>query len=126
MRGTLSVFTVLVLGVLGGVSGANATDMNAQYLQGRWALGITEQACTQPDVEYFVFRDNGTFETGRAVKAEAVGFWQLDGHVIHLHLVTSPGFFHDMNASLKEMTDQFSAPFKFQLTVSPKPLAVVG
>ncbi len=100
MRGTLSVCTVLVMVAMGLSSGANAADMVPAYLHEHWALGTSEQACDAPDVEYFIFRDNGTFETGRSGKAEAVGFWQIDGDVVHLHLVASPGSFADIHESL--------------------------
>ena len=88
-------------------SGANAADMTPEYLYGNWAVGTTEQKCGDPDAEYFVFNENGTFEAGRSKKAEAVGFWQIDGDIVNLVFIASGGFFQDIHAELKAYENTF-------------------
>ena len=79
MCGKFLASIFLVMALIGFSSGANAADMAPGYLHGNWAIGTTEQKCGDPGAEYFVFNKNGTFEAGRSKKAEAVGFWQIDG-----------------------------------------------
>ena len=90
-------------------SGANAADMTSEYLHGDWVIGTTEQKCGEADAEYFVFNQNGTFEAGRSNKAEAVGFWQIDGDRVYLVFIASGGFFQDIHADLKEHENTFDA-----------------
>ena len=59
------------------------------------------------DSEYFNFQNNGTFEAGRSGKAEAVGFWQINGDVLKLDFISSPGFFQDIHGDLKEWENLF-------------------
>ena len=88
-------------------AGANAADMNANYLAGNWVIGTTEQKCDASDAEYFLFHENGTFEAGRSSIAEAVGFWRIDGDIVYLDFVSSGGFFQDIHAELKAYADAF-------------------
>ena len=55
MRGKFLVFGYLVLALVGFSSRANAADMAPEYLHGSWVIGMTEQKCSDPDAEYFVF-----------------------------------------------------------------------
>ena len=82
MRGKLMAFNFLVMALICFSSGAYAADMVPGYLHGDWVIGKTEQKCGAADAEYFVFNKNGTFEAGRSNKAEAVGFWKIDGDVV--------------------------------------------
>ena len=107
MRGKFLVFGYLVLALVGFSSGANAADMVPEYLRGNWVIGTTEQKCGDPDAEYFVFNENGTFEAGRSKKAEAVGFWQIDGDIVYLVFIASGGFFQDIHAELKAYENRF-------------------
>ena len=107
MRGKFLAFSFLVLALVGFSSGANAADMAPEYLHGHWVIGKTEQKCGAADAEYFVFNENGTFEAGRSNKAEAVGFWQIDGDIVYLVLIASGGFFQDIHAELKEYDNRF-------------------
>jgi hypothetical protein len=77
---------------------ANAADLSADYLHGRWV--IDEQNCSSPDSEYIEFNKNGTFEGTRTGQAEIVGFWGLKEGVLGLHMVTSPAFFDDIHKDL--------------------------
>ena len=83
-------------------SGAHAADMATEYLQGNWVIGTTEQKCGDPESEYFTFRNNGSFEAGRSGRAEAVGFWQVDGETVYLVYISSGGFFQNIHTDLKE------------------------
>ena len=85
----LSVFLVL---------GANAADLSADYLYGRWV--IDEQNCSSPDSEFMEFNKNGTFEGTRTGQAEIVGFWGLKEGILDIHMVTSPAFFDDIHQDL--------------------------
>ena len=107
MRVNFLGFGFLVLALVGFSSGANAADMAPEYLHGNWVIGTTEQTCGAADTEYFVFNQNGTFEAGRSKKAEAVGFWQIDGDIVYLVLIASGGFFQDIHAELKEHENRF-------------------
>jgi hypothetical protein len=91
--------TILVVLSVFLVPWANAADLSAEYLHGRWV--IDDQNCSSPDSEYIEFRKNGTFEGTRTGKAEIVGFWGLKEGIIELHMVTSPGFFDDLHNEMK-------------------------
>ena len=77
---------------------ANAADLSADYLNGRWV--IDEQNCSSPDAEYIDFNKNGTFAGTRTGQTEIVGFWGLKEGIIELHMVTSPAFFDDIHKDL--------------------------
>ena len=77
---------------------ANAADLSADYLYGRWV--IDEQNCSSTDSEYIEFSKNGTFEGTRTGKAEIVGFWGLKEGILDLHMVTSPAYFDDLHKDL--------------------------
>ena len=77
---------------------ANAADLSAEYLHGRWV--IDDQNCSSSDSEYMEFNKNGTFEGTRTGQAEIVGFWGLKEGILDLHMVTSPGFFDDLHKEL--------------------------
>ena len=79
--------------------------MNAQYLIGRWVLNA--QDCSAPDAETIEFRKNGTFESTRAGKAEAVGFWGINADIVELHMVTSPAYFDNIEPTLGAFKDLY-------------------
>ena len=85
---------------------AEAGELSVNYLKGSWALDSKKQ-CNVTDKEYFIFRANGTFENGRAGKVEATGFWHIDDYIVQLHMVTSPGFYANVNEQMKEFQDLF-------------------
>ena len=90
--------TILVVLSVFLVPCANAADLSADYLYGRWV--IDEQNCSSPDSEYMEFNKNGTFEGMRTGQAEIVGFWRLKKGILDLHMVTSPAFFDDLHREL--------------------------
>jgi hypothetical protein len=102
------ILLALVLAILtvGAISPVCATDLTAEYLGGLWIIGGKGQ-CDNPDREYILLRENGTFENGRSGKAEAVGFWSLSEDFLHLHLVSSPAFFEDLHNALHEYDGEF-------------------
>jgi len=110
------LFGFLMMFLIGLSSAANAADMDINYLVGNWAIGTTEQKCADAESERFAFRRNGTFEASRANKAEAVGFWQIDGDMVYLDFISSGGFFQDIHAQLKALEDRFSY---FQVKLVP-------
>jgi hypothetical protein len=90
--------TILVVLSVFLVPWANAADLSADYLYGRWV--IDDQDCSSPDSEYMAFNQNGTFEGMRTGNAEIVGFWKLQEGILNLHMVTSPAFFDDLHHDL--------------------------
>jgi hypothetical protein len=90
--------TILVVLSVFLVPWANAADLSADYLDGRWV--IDDQNCSSPDSEYIEFNKNGTFAGTRTAKAEIVGFWGLKEGILDLHMVTSPAFFDDLHKDL--------------------------
>lgn len=98
--------TILVVLSLFMVPWANAGDLPEGYLYGRWV--VDEQNCSSPDSEYFVFRENGTFESTRAGKAEIVGFWGFNEGILELDMVTSPAFFDDIHRALAGFEGEFN------------------
>jgi hypothetical protein len=109
MRGKFLAFSFLVMVWICFSSGANAANMAPEYLHGNWIIGTNEQKCGAADAEYFVFNKNGTFEAGRSNKAEAVGFWQIDGDTVYLVFIASGGFFQDIHAELKAYENTFDS-----------------
>ena len=97
MRTFRYVTILVVLGVFL-VPWANAADLSADYLYGRWV--IDEQNCSSADSEYIKFNKNGTFEGTRTGQAEIVGFWGLKEGIVELHMVTSPAYFKDLHKDL--------------------------
>ena len=116
MRVKFIFFGFLMMFMIGLSSVANAADMDTDYLVGNWAIGTTEQKCADAESEGFVFHKNGTFEASRANKAEAVGFWQVDGDMVRLDFISSGGFFQDIHAQLKALENRFSF---FQVKLVP-------
>jgi hypothetical protein len=98
MMRTFNYATILVLLSVLLVPWANAADLSADYLYGRWV--IDEQNCSSPDSEYIEFSKNGTFEGTRTGNAEIVGFWGLKEGILDLHMVTSPAYFDDLHKDL--------------------------
>jgi len=98
--------TILVLLSVFWAPWANAGDLSADYLYGRWV--IDDQNCSSPDSEYMEFNKNGTFAGTRTGKAEIVGFWGLKGGIIDLHMVTSPAFFDDLHKDLGKFEGLYS------------------
>ena len=116
MRVKFLSFSFLMMFMIGLSSAANAADMDTDYMVGNWAIGTTEQKCADAESERFVFRKNGTFEAFRSNKAEAVGFWQIDGDLVRLDFISSGGFFQDIHAQLKALENRFSF---FQVKLVP-------
>ena len=107
MRGKLLTFSILLIVATCFSSMAIAAEISPDYLHGNWVIGTTEQKCGADDSEYFTFNKNTTFEAGRSGKAEAVGFWQIDGGIVYLVFIASGGFFQDIHAELKEYENRF-------------------
>ena len=98
MMRVIKYATILVVLSVFIVPWANAADLSADYLYGRWV--IEEQNCSSPDSEFMEFNKNGTFAGTRTGQAEIVGFWGLKEGILNLHMVTSPGFFDDLHQDL--------------------------
>ena len=84
---TFKYATIFVVLSVFWVPWANAADLSADYLHGRWV--IDDQNCSSPDSEYMEFNKNGTFEGMRTGNAEIVGFWGLS-EMAHMKAKTLP------------------------------------
>ena len=102
MRKKLLSLFFLTMALICYVSAVNAAGMDSKYLAGNWVIGTAEQKCGDAESEYFIFRENGTFEAGRSSKVEASGFWKIEGDILYLDFISSGGFFQDIHAELKE------------------------
>jgi len=98
MKRAFNYATILMVLSIFWVPWANAADLSADYLYGRWVIG--DQDCSSPDSEYMEFNKNGTFAGLRTGNAEIVGFWKLQEGILNLHMVTSPAFFDDLQKQL--------------------------
>ncbi len=58
-------------------------------------------SCGGENAEHLILRANSTFEYGRRGKAEAVGFWRLEGDVVTLQMLSQPSDFQDIQHELK-------------------------
>jgi len=116
MRRKLLCLILLVMVLIYYASAANADGMDSKYLVGNWVMGTAEQKCGDAESEYFLFRENGTFEAGRSAKAEAAGFWRIDGDVVYLDFISSGGFFQDIHDELKEFDGELDY---FQVKLIP-------
>ena len=96
---------VVLLGLLMALW-AQAADLNAQYLIGRWVLNA--QDCSASDAETIEFRKNGTFEYDRSGQVEIVGFWRIDKGLVELNMVTSPAYFSDIDSRLEAFNDMYN------------------
>lgn len=59
------------------------------YLVGRWSLE-GKGSCGAQNAENVEFMANEVFHLDRGKRVDAVGFWQVKGNRVELHLVTSP------------------------------------
>jgi hypothetical protein len=107
MQQKLVYITVLLMLTFCFAFGVNAAELTPQYLQGEWAVGTTEQNCDSTESEHLTFRENGSFEGGRAGKVEASGIWTIEEGMLELHIVSSPAFFGDIHEELKAFEDQY-------------------
>ena len=55
---------------------ARAAALTEAALVGTWV--VNEGACSNANAEFITFAKNGTVESARNGRTEAVGFWKLD------------------------------------------------
>ncbi len=101
-----SMFLMVVLLWTGLALPVYADDLSATYLTGKWALESAKN-CGSDDSTYMIYGKGGAFEYGRHGRAEAVGFWSVEGEVVTIRTLTSPAYFADMNAGLKTFEGQY-------------------
>ena len=108
LRTILSIAIAVSVGFLCVPLGVAAADLTPQSLTGTWAKGGKDQ-CRVADHEYLLFRENGTFEFGRADRGEAVGFWTIgDKDIVEIDMLTSPAFYADVEMDLSAYHGTFS------------------
>jgi len=91
-----------------------AADINSTNLIGIWAIGTTEQQCSDANSEFFTFEPDGTFKARRNNNAEAVGFYRVEQGFVYLNFISSIGFFKDIRDELK-MYEGTYTPFSVTL-----------
>ena len=101
-----SMLITVVLLWVGLAAPVYADDISPTYLTGTWALGSAKD-CGSDDSTYTIYGKGGAFEYGRHGRAEAVGFWSVQGEVVTIQTLTSPAYFADMNAGLKTFEGQY-------------------
>jgi hypothetical protein len=94
----------LTLAMTGVLSSATAAALDAAYLTGKWEMN-TQGSCGGENAEHLILRANSTFEYGRRGKADAVGFWRLEGDVVTLEMLSLPSDFQDIQPELKASND---------------------
>jgi len=100
MRQLYWLITPIALALTGFLSSATAAGPDAGYLTGIWEFN-TQGSCGGENAEYLVVNTNSTFEYGRRGKAEAVGFWRLEGDVVTFEMLSMPSDFQDIQHELK-------------------------
>jgi hypothetical protein len=93
----------LTLAMSGVLSSVTAAPLDAGYLTGKWEFN-TQGSCGGENAEHLIINSNSTFEYGRRGKAEAVGFWRLEGDVVSFTMLSSPADFQDIQHELKAST----------------------
>ena len=113
---TTAISTVLLILGLGASPESMAADLDSGYLLGTWVVDDTD--CASQTSEFVVFRDSGAFESMRAGKLDAAGFWMLDGDVVETRLVATPAFFQASKEDFSQLASDsgFSA---FRIRVIP-------
>jgi hypothetical protein len=66
--------------------GAQAAELNAGYMVGKWTSG-GKPACSAPASEVSEFRADGTFATRAKDRVVATGFWTLDEDRLDMQLL---------------------------------------
>jgi hypothetical protein len=89
-----------------------ADEVPDNYLPGPWGIGGTE-ACGGAGTEHITFNPDGTFEVIQEGTATAVGFWHLVEDVLDLHIVSSPAFFDDPNASFDDVLGDLAGQYQY-------------
>jgi hypothetical protein len=89
-----------------------ADEVPDNYLPGTWGIGGTE-ACGGAGTEHITFDPDGTFEVVQDGTATAVGFWHLVEDVLDLHMVSSPAFFDDPNASFDDVLGDLAGQYQY-------------
>ena len=90
----------LALGMTGVLSSATAAALDAGYLTGKWEINM-QGSCGGENAEHLIINANSTFEYGRRGKAEAVGFWRIQGDLLAFDMMSSPANLHDIQPELR-------------------------
>jgi hypothetical protein len=91
--------TIVALTLMAGIvsSGVSAeATLGKDYLIGNWSLEGKDR-CRKPGAEHVEFRNDDTMALGRGAEADAVGFFEISGDRLDLHMVASP---HRINPAL--------------------------
>jgi hypothetical protein len=107
--------TIVMSGLLS--NGAFAA-VDPGYLTGRWEINA-QGKCGAKNAENLVIHGYGSFEYSRRGKADAVGFWRIEGDVLVFDMMTSPASFQDIHAELQafvtyEFHSMRAMPFDMQ------------
>ncbi len=88
---------------------ANAAALTEAALVGNWV--VNEGACSDANAEFITFAKNGTVESARNGRVDAVGFWKLDDDRILLTVLAPP-------AVLDEKLKDIAGFYAFDITIA--------
>jgi len=91
----------LSVAMTGLLSSVAVAALDPGYLTGRWEINA-QGNCSAENAEQLVIHGDGGFEYNRRGKADAVGFWRIEGDVLVFDMMTSPASFQDIQAELQE------------------------
>jgi hypothetical protein len=83
------------------IPSALAEEATSDHLLGRWVIDAKD--CSSKESEYIIYKPDGTFEYSRSGATEIVGFWELKGDLLDMHMVSSPAYFQDIHKELKDL-----------------------
>ena len=96
----------LAFGMLAGLHVADIaaeTALGPDYLVGRWSLEGADR-CNTVGAEHIELGADDTFKVDRGRQVDVIGFWELSGNRIDLHLVASP---HRITAVLSDYPGRY-------------------
>lgn len=86
------------------LSSMAAAALDAGYLTGKWEINA-QGDCGADNAEHLVMQADGSFEYSRRGKADAVGFWRIEGDVLVFDMMIAPASFQDIHAELREFVE---------------------
>jgi hypothetical protein len=87
--GMKSVLVFIALVSQAGIAFAAEKALSDEYLKGRWTTD-GKAGCTSDQATYVVFDTNHTLQAGKGESVSTVGFWQIGGDRVIVHLLVSP------------------------------------
>jgi len=68
---------------------AGEVTISPEYFHGMWSLG-GKAGCGSSNVDYVLFRQNGTLEVGQGGRVHRIGFWTTVNDTLVANTLTAP------------------------------------